>query len=147
MANVTVTSDDDYIIHLAEAESTNTGWHLQVLNNTATPAVLMKIDTHGVMRVAGRFVGSDTLRFTNSSGSGDVVQFMRNGTTYVAVKADGATDASYGGVRIHHSSTNPSPSTFTFADGDCFWKVDSGGSHTFRVYYAGGWMDIATSLC
>lgn len=31
-------------------------------------------------------------------------------------------------------------------NGDCFW-LSSGGSHSLRIRYGGGWADLATTLC
>lgn len=143
MANVTHTADDDYIIHLAYSETTNSGWKWKVANNATTPIVLLEVDTHGGMTLpTGYLIADNVTRFTNTS-SGDLIQFKRKGTTYIAIASDGMTDASYAGARLHHASGDPGGPT----EGDCFWKVDGGGSHTFRVYADGGWMDISTSTC
>lgn len=142
MANVVTTSADDYIIHLASSETSNSGWKFRV-QNAATPLlVLLEVGTNGGMTIQSRLV-SDGVKQLKNTGSGDLAQFKRSGTTYVAVKSDGLTDATYAGARLHHASTNPDAPV----DGDAFWKVDGGGSHTLRVYYGGGWVDFSTTAC
>ena len=142
MANVTVTADDDYIIHIASGEGTNTppGWKFVVRNNASPIKTLLSVNSFGTMHV-GRIIGDGIIVIKNTS-TGDIVRFDRATTSQVIVRSDGTTDAGYAGAQIRAATTNPASPV----NGDCFW-LSSGGSHSLRIRYGGGWADLATTLC
>lgn len=143
MANVTVTSDFDYYIHINDGGDTPDGskFELQEDGHGTT----LSVNDSGVATVGGKFVSDVSpgviFRCTNL-GALDVVRYRRGttGGSEFIIDKFGLSDARNVDTVLAATTLPPTG----YQDGDMYWYL-SGVTWYLRVRWGGAWTSLAAA--
>lgn len=144
MADITVTSNDDYVILINSGGGSPNGSRFRLKGGSGGSQVeVFSVEDDGTIRFHGRLVYDEppmVLRNTDSGASG-IASFTTGSNQTLVVREDGASDISGGELRLMNSSGGSPPSP---ANGDLYW-YEAATTWFLRARIGGGWKVLASS--
>ncbi|MCB9794641.1 MAG: hypothetical protein H6741_18165 [Alphaproteobacteria bacterium] len=137
MADVTVTSDSDYVVVINSGGGSPNGSRFRLKAGSGGSEVeVFSVEDDGIVRFHGRLVydyAPMVIQNTDSSAS-EIASFTTGNLQALVIREDGATDISNGELKLMNLLTGSPPNP---GDGDVYWY--EAGSWYLRARIGGGW--------